>query len=195
MASPPVDATNIGGICYKWRLSPVTMIWLMAHPDRLSPNQGTTYNMIWLSLQVCHTEHPPLFAARLQWCSTSRGSLTTANTCLRYAHRQTNIQTQWSNTSHPPGGKVTRISGHRQTCVTRCIVLNALQTVKVDTQCNKLATKLSWQSFTSKVAKFAATAPAFGASVGVTPFEFCQDFWRQKTRVPGYRVAFMWSYI
>ena len=33
--------------------------------------------------------------------------------------------------------------------------------------------------------QFAATAPAFGASVGVTPFEFCRDFRHQKTRVAG----------
>ena len=29
------------------------------------------------------------------------------------------------------------------------------------------------------------TPPAFGAPVGVTPFEFRKDFWRQKTRVTG----------
>ena len=29
------------------------------------------------------------------------------------------------------------------------------------------------------------TPPAFGAPVGVTPFEFRKDFWHQKTRVPG----------
>ena len=33
--------------------------------------------------------------------------------------------------------------------------------------------------------QFPNIAPAFGASVGVTPFEFFRDFRRQKTRVPG----------
>ena len=29
------------------------------------------------------------------------------------------------------------------------------------------------------------TPPPFGAPLGVTPFEFRKDFWRQKIRVPG----------
>jgi len=33
--------------------------------------------------------------------------------------------------------------------------------------------------------QFSATPPIFGASVGVTQFEFCQDFRQQKTRIPG----------
>ena len=49
----------------------------------------------------------------------------------------------------------TRISCCRwQTRATRCITANVLQTSKVDTQCDKLATELSWQRFASKVANF-----------------------------------------
>jgi len=54
--------------------------------------------------------------------------------------------------------------------------------VSLDTKCDKLVTELSWQCFTSKVANL---QPAFGTSVEGTPFEFCQDFRHQTTRVPG----------
>ena len=49
---------------------------------------------------------------------------------------------------------ITRISYRWQTHATRCIMANVLQTSKADAQCDKLATKLSWQFFTSKVANF-----------------------------------------
>jgi len=46
--------------------------------------------------------------------------------------------------------------------------------------------------------QFSATAPAFyllhlllAPPLGVTPFEFCQDFWHQKTRVPGLLCGFV----
>jgi len=32
--------------------------------------------------------------------------------------------------------------------------------------------------------RFEPTTPPFGDLVGVTPLEFCRDFWIQKTRVP-----------
>jgi len=64
-----------------------------------------------------------------------------------------------------------------------------LQTNKVDAQCDKLATELSWQRFASKVANlqlpFLPHISAFGASVVVTLFGFCRALRRQKTRVPG----------
>jgi len=50
--------------------------------------------------------------------------------------------------------KITRISCHWQTHATRCITANVLQTNKVDAQCDKLATELSWQCFASKVTNF-----------------------------------------
>jgi len=70
-------------------------------------------------------------------------------------------------------------------------MVNVLQTNKVDAQCDKLATKISWQCFASKVGNcqlphLHLTPPAFGASVGVTQFEFYGDF--QKTRARAYRV-------
>jgi len=39
--------------------------------------------------------------------------------------------------------------------------------------------------------QFPNIAPAFGASVGVTPFEFCRELWHQKTRVPGLLCGFV----
>jgi len=50
--------------------------------------------------------------------------------------------------------KLTRISYRWQTHTTYCITANVLQTNKVDAQCDKLATELSWQRFVSKVASF-----------------------------------------
>jgi len=66
-------------------------------------------------------------------------------------------------------------------------LVNVLQTNKVDAQCDKLATKLSWQCFTAKVANLQhlhLTYPHLAPPLGVTPFEFCRDFRQQKTRVP-----------
>ena len=45
----------------------------------------------------------------------------------------------------------TRISHPWQTRATRCIMANVLQTNKVDAECDKLATNLSWQCVASKV--------------------------------------------
>jgi len=47
---------------------------------------------------------------------------------------------------------VIRISWCWQTCSMCCITANVLQRNKVDAQCDKLATKLRWQRFASKVA-------------------------------------------
>jgi len=81
----------------------------------------------------------------------------------------------------------------RATC---CITAKVLQT-KVDAQCDKLATELSWQrllrrfSLSSyseliiKSSQFRHSPPAFGASPQVTPLVFCRDTRRQKTRIPG----------
>jgi len=86
---------------------------------------------------------------------------------------------------------LTRISCRWQTHMTRCIMANVLQINQVDTQCDKLVTKLSRQCFALKVANFQLPhlnlthPPASAPLLGVTPFEFCQDFWHQKTRVPG----------
>ena len=84
------------------------------------------------------------------------------------------------------------ISCRWQTCRTRCITANVLQTNKADAQCDKLATELSWQYFASNVANLHLTAPAFNLPhlhlappLRVTLFEFCRDFRRQKTRVSG----------
>ena len=41
----------------------------------------------------------------------------------------------------------------------------------------------------SKFADFTLPHLHLAPPSGVTPFEFRKDFWRQKTRVPGYRVA------
>jgi len=48
----------------------------------------------------------------------------------------------------------TRMSCCWQTRVTCCVTANVLQTSKVDAQCDKLATELSWQCFASEVANF-----------------------------------------
>jgi len=62
-----------------------------------------------------------------------------------------------------------------------------LQTNWVDDQCDKVATELRIQS-----RQFSATTPAFNLShlhlappLGVTPFEFCLDFWHHETTVRG----------
>ena len=67
---------------------------------------------------------------------------------------------------------------------------------KADAQCDKLATELSWQrlrwstfssfsEFFVKCRRFWPIPPAFGASVGVTPFEFYRNIRHQKTRESG----------
>ena len=72
---------------------------------------------------------------------------------------------------------------------TRAIVL---QTNNVDAQCDKLATELSRQRLESKVANLSSIAPIFNLphlhlapSLRVSPFEFCSDYRRRKTGVPG----------
>jgi len=62
-----------------------------------------------------------------------------------------------------------------------------------DTQCDKLVTELSWQRFASKVADFQLPHPHLSYITCIwrlrwgdpVLFEFCWDFWHQKTRVPG----------
>jgi len=89
---------------------------------------------------------------------------------------------------------ITRISCRWQTDAMRCITVN----MQVHARCDKLATELSWQCFASKVdnRQFSATSPAFAVhnlhlvpSLGVTLFQFCRDFWHQKTYSPW---ATMW---
>ena len=85
----------------------------------------------------------------------------------------------------------TRISCRWQTRATRCVTANVLQTYKADAQCDKLAIELRWQRLASKVANCQLPhsvnlyPTCIGASIGVTPVEFCRDFRRQKTRVTG----------
>jgi len=50
--------------------------------------------------------------------------------------------------------KINKISCRWQTCATRCITANVLQTNKVDAQCDKLAAELGCQRFSSKVTIF-----------------------------------------
>jgi len=72
------------------------------------------------------------------------------------------------------------------------LMAKVLQT-NADAQCDKLATELSRQclqrstflSYLSKVANFNLPHLQLVPPLGVTPFEFCQDLWYQKTRVPG----------
>jgi len=75
----------------------------------------------------------------------------------------------------------------------RCITANVLQTNQVDAQYDKLVTKL-YKLTTLRIesCQFSANAPAFNLfhlylvpPLGVTPLEFCRDFWHQKTRVLG----------
>jgi len=87
----------------------------------------------------------------------------------------------------------TRISCRWQTHVTRCIMANVLQTNKVDAQCDKLATELSWQHFASNVANFQLLQPHLHLvpPLGVSPFEFCRDFLYRKLKSLGYHVALL----
>ena len=89
-------------------------------------------------------------------------------------------------------GRITQVSAVNDESA-RCA---ASRQTKVDAQCDKLVTELSWQhsqwSMFSSYSKlfvesrqFQPTPPAFGASIGVTPFEFCRNLQHQKTRVPG----------
>jgi len=82
-----------------------------------------------------------------------------------------------------------------RTRATRCITAKVLQT-KVDAQCDKLATELSWQrlrrltfssysEYLSKVANFNLPHLHLAPPLGVIPFEFCGDLRRQKTRAHG----------
>jgi len=70
--------------------------------------------------------------------------------------------------------------------------MNVQQKNKVDAQYDKLATELSWQRFASKVTNVElphlhfpsrTTHLHLASPSGVTPFEFCQNFWQSKTRV------------
>jgi len=85
----------------------------------------------------------------------------------------------------------TRTSCRLQTRATRCITANVLRANKVDAECDKLATELRWQRLAPKVANCQLPhsvnlyPTCIGASIGVTPVEFCRDFRHQKTRVTG----------
>jgi len=91
-------------------------------------------------------------------------------------------QTQW-----------TTISCCWQTHTMCCITVNVLQT-KVDAHCDKLATKLvnsacdcrRFRVVASYLSKVSFNLPHLHlvSLLGVTPFEFCQDLWHQKTRFP-----------
>jgi len=63
----------------------------------------------------------------------------------------------------------TRISYRRQTCATRCITANVLQTNQVDAACDKVATDLSWQRFASKVANLQLAHLHLASPLEVTP--------------------------
>jgi len=100
--------------------------------------------------------------------------------------------------------KSTRISCRWQTRgATRCTTANVLQTNKVDARCDKLATELSRQRFAlnSPICSYRtcikSTPFAFGASIRVTPVEFCLEiFGIRKLDSLGYPVAlFAWFYI
>ena len=89
----------------------------------------------------------------------------------------------------PPAGisrasnHTTRISCHWQTNAARCIIPNVLQTNKVDAQCDKLTTELSWERLESKVTNVQLPHLHLAPPLEVTLFEFCQDFRHQKTIV------------
>jgi len=83
---------------------------------------------------------------------------------------------------------------------THCITANE----QVDSDCDKLATEVDNPSCRKSPIFSYRTLPAFNLhhlhlapSLGVTSFEFCDDFRHQKTRIPGlYRLAlFAWSYV
>jgi len=72
---------------------------------------------------------------------------------------------------------------------------DVLQTNKVDAQCDKLVTKLSWQRLRQSTRssysellvesrQFNLPHPHLALPLMVTPFEFCRDIRRQKTRDP-----------
>jgi len=95
----------------------------------------------------------------------------------------------------------TRISCRWQTRATRCITANVLQTNKVDAECDKLATELSWQSFASKVATFQLLHPhlTYPACIwrlrwGWPRLSFTKIFGSRKLESLSYRAAlFAWS--
>jgi len=98
-----------------------------------------------------------------------------------------------------------RTSNSRQwrTHVTHCITANVLQT-KLDAQCDKLATKLSWQrlwrstflSYWSKVACSNRPHLNLAPPLKVTQFSFAKIFGNRKLESLGYHVAlFAWSYV
>jgi len=98
---------------------------------------------------------------------------------------------------------ITRISCCWQTHVTCCIMANVLQTNKVDAQCDKLVTELSWQCFASKVANFQLlhlrlTYPTciWCLHWGWPRLSFAEIFRNRKLESLGYRVALpAWFYV
>jgi len=85
----------------------------------------------------------------------------------------------------------------------RCVTANVPQTNKVDTQCDKLATELSWQRFTSKVATFQLPHLHFTYPTciwrlrwGWIRLSFAEIFGIRKLQSLGYCVVlFAWSYV
>ena len=86
---------------------------------------------------------------------------------------------------------MTMISCRLQTPGTRCITANVLQLVRwtlslinlrpsyVDNASCRKSPIYSYHTY------FNLPHLHLGPQLGVTPFEFCRDFWHQKTRVPG----------
>jgi len=99
--------------------------------------------------------------------------------------------------------KSTRIIDRWQTHVMCCITANVLQTNKVDAQCDKLVTELSWQRFASKVTNLQLshlylTCPTciWRLCLAWSQLNFGKIFGTRKPQSPGYRVAlFAWSYV
>jgi len=74
-----------------------------------------------------------------------------------------------------------RISCRWQTHATHCITVNVLQTNQVDAQCDKLATKLSWEWFASDVTNLQLPHLHLAPPLGWPRLSYCRDFRHQKT--------------
>jgi len=90
----------------------------------------------------------------------------------------------------------TRISCHWQTHTTHCITANVLQTSKVDAQCDKLVTELTWQRFTSEVANLQLPHLHLTTPLGLTRLSFAEIFGIRKPESLSYCGAlFAWPYV
>jgi len=66
----PTEAPNAGGVGYNWRLSTsASLLTMTLNLDRRRRCQLTSV----VPMYFYHSERPPLSAARLPWCSASRG--------------------------------------------------------------------------------------------------------------------------